>query len=106
VLAHCQGKRTFVMGDMAELGENAIDYHIQIGKAARQKGIETLLAVGKLSEHAVNAFGEGAIFYPNKDALVADLKKQLNAQSIILIKGSRSSAMEVVSNALTVREEA
>ncbi len=106
VLALCSGRRTFVMGDMAELGENAIDYHIQVGQTARQKGIESLLAVGKLSEHAVKAFGEGAIFYPNKEALVTDLKKHLNAQMTILVKGSRSAGMEVITQALTIREEA
>ncbi len=106
VLALCTGRRTFVMGDMAELGENAIDYHIQVGQTARQKGIESLLAVGKLSEHAVKAFGEGAIFYPSKEALVTDLKKHLDSQSTILVKGSRSAGMEVVTQALTIREEA
>ncbi len=106
VLAHCQGKRVFVMGDMAELGENAIEYHVEVGQNARQKGIERLLAVGKLSEHAVKAFGEGATFFSNKDDLVAALKTTLNAQTIILVKGSRSAKMEVVTNALTIREEA
>ncbi|MBN9288482.1 MAG: hypothetical protein BGO43_05810 [Gammaproteobacteria bacterium 39-13] len=106
VLANCQGKRTFVMGDMAELGENAINYHAEVGKVARQKGIERLLAVGKLSEHAVKAFGEGAKIYLSKDALVADLKGMLTSQSIVLIKGSRSSGMDVVTDALAIREEA
>ena len=106
VLANCQGKRTFVMGDMPELGENAVNYHAEVGKVARQKGIERLLAVGKLSEHAVKAFGEGAKIYLSKDALVADLKGMLTSQSIVLIKGSRSSGMDVVTDALAIREEA
>jgi UDP-N-acetylmuramoyl-tripeptide--D-alanyl-D-alanine ligase len=106
VLSQTQGKRVFVMGDMAELGDNAIDYHVQVGLAARQKGIEHLLAVGKLTEHAVNAFGQGGVFYPNKETLVTELKSLLNSQSIILVKGSRSAKMEVVTDALTVREGA
>ncbi len=100
VLAHCQGKRIFVMGDMAELGDNAIDYHVAVGQNAKEKGIERLLAVGKLTEHAVKAFGEGATFYPDKEALVMDLKSTLNSQTVILVKGSRSAKMEVVTNAL------
>ncbi len=106
VLAHCEGKKIFVLGDMAELGENAIEYHAQVGQQARQKGIDRLVAVGKLTEHAVKAFGEGATFYQNKDELVAALKASLNSQTVILVKGSRSAKMEVVTNALTVREEA
>lgn len=106
VLARCQGKKFFVMGDMAELGENAINYHSQIGQNAQQMGIDHLLAVGKLSEHAVNAFGKGAKHYPNKDALVSELKNMLSSSDVILVKGSRSSGMEFVSNALTIHEEA
>ncbi|MBS0290559.1 MAG: UDP-N-acetylmuramoyl-tripeptide--D-alanyl-D-alanine ligase [Proteobacteria bacterium] len=106
VLANYHGNRIFVMGDMAELGENADDYHMQIGQIARQKGIDRLLAVGKLTENTVKAFGEGATFYPTKEALVADLKNNLTSQSVILIKGSRSAKMEAVTSALTSHEEA
>ncbi len=105
VLAQCEGERLFVMGDMGELGEDSITYHAQIGEFAREKKIERLLAVGKLTEHAVKAFGQGAKMYPSKEALVDELKISLNAQATILIKGSRSAGMEVVTQALTIHEE-
>lgn len=105
VLSGCSGKRIFVMGDMAELGDDSMAYHTHIGKYARQKGIEALLAVGKFSQHAVEAFGDGAKIYASKEALVADLKGSLNAQTIVLVKGSRSAGMEIVTEALTLREE-
>ncbi|MGD9592896.1 MAG: glutamate ligase domain-containing protein, partial [Candidatus Berkiella sp.] len=106
VLSQCQGKKIFVMGDMAELGDNAIEYHALVGQDARKKGIDHILAVGKLSEHTVKAFGDGATFFQNKDDLVTALKNNLNAQTVILVKGSRSAKMEVITHALTVREEA
>lgn len=105
VLANCQGKKLFVMGDMAELGDDAALYHEQIGQRARQKGIESLFAIGKLSQHAVKAFGEGGKIYADKIVLVDELKRQLTHESIVLIKGSRSSGMEVVTHALAHHEE-
>ncbi|MGE3319933.1 MAG: UDP-N-acetylmuramoyl-tripeptide--D-alanyl-D-alanine ligase [Candidatus Berkiella sp.] len=105
VLGHCQGKKVFVMGDMAELGEDAVLYHEQIGQRAKEKGVQSLFAVGKLSQHAVKAFGEGAKMYPDKTLLVDELKDQLTQETIVLIKGSRSSGMEAVTNALAHHEE-
>jgi len=105
VLGHCQGKRVFVMGDMAELGEDAALYHERIGQRAKEKGVQSLFAVGKLSQHAVNAFGIGAKIYPDKALLVDELKRQLTHETIVLVKGSRSSGMEVVTNALAHHEE-
>lgn len=104
VLAGCQGERLFVMGDMAELGPDAASYHEQIGQFARQKGVNRLFAVGKLSAHAVQAFGNGAQIYANKEELIQDLKPLITQQSIILIKGSRSAGMEIVTQALTLSE--
>jgi len=105
VLAGCQGKKLFVMGDMAELGEDAALYHEQIGQRAKENGIESLFAVGKLSQFAVKAFGQGGKSYLDKTLLVDDLKRQLTDQTIVLIKGSRSSGMEVVIHALAHHED-
>lgn len=103
VLAGCKGQTVFVMGDMAELGENAADYHARVGAYAREKGISQLLAVGTFSELAANAFGKGAIWYPTKEALVEALKDQMASHTVVLIKGSRSSQMEVVTKAIVQR---
>lgn len=105
VLAGCQGKKLFVMGDMAELGANAEHYHEQIGQSARQKGITSLFAVGRLSQYAVAAFGEGGKSYPDKTVLVDELKRQLTDETVVLVKGSRSSGMEVVTHALAHQED-
>lgn len=105
VLTHCVGEKIFVMGDMAELGENAADYHAKIGQYAREKGISQLFAVGKWSEQAVIAFGQGAKWYPSQEALVQELKDHMNAESVILVKGSRSSRMEGITQAIIQGKE-
>lgn len=105
VLTNCNGQKIFVMGDMAELGENAADYHANIGQYAREKGISQLFAVGKWSEQAVMAFGKGAKWYPSQEALVEALKDHMTADTVILVKGSRSSRMEGITQAIIQGKE-
>lgn len=96
VLAQAPGKRVFVLGDMGELGAGAEQFHREIGVAARELGIERMLALGKLSAVAVREFGTGAQHFDSIKALGAVLEKELDAQTTVLIKGSRFMKMERV----------
>ena len=99
-LAAEPGERVLVMGDMAELGSDAARLHGEIGTLARRSGIERLHAVGPLSAAAVEAFGRGAHHHAGQDALVQALQDELRGGVVLLVKGSRSSAMERVVHAL------
>ncbi|CNE70403.1 UDP-N-acetylmuramoyl-tripeptide--D-alanyl-D-alanine ligase [Yersinia nurmii] len=101
VLADMPGYRVMVVGDMAELGETAEDCHRQVGEAARLAGVDKVLSVGKLSQLISNACGNGEHFQ-DKSALTARLAALLSEHQVItvLIKGSRSAAMESVVQAL------
>jgi UDP-N-acetylmuramoyl-tripeptide--D-alanyl-D-alanine ligase len=96
VLAQAEGKRIFVLGDMGELGVDAAKFHSEIGIAARELGIEKLCALGTLSVEAVREFGAGAQHFTNIEALNAALNNELDAQTTVLIKGSRFMKMERV----------
>ncbi len=96
VLADMQGETVLVLGDMAELGEHAEKLHAEIGSKAKAAGIKSLYATGKLSANTVTAFGENGFYFENKNALIDALKESLTADSVVLIKGSRSAAMEEV----------
>ena len=99
-LAGESGERVLVMGDMAELGADAERLHADVGALAKRSGIERLLAVGRLSRAAVAAFGDGATHYADQAALVDALRGGLRGGMALLVKGSRSSAMERVVGAL------
>jgi UDP-N-acetylmuramoyl-tripeptide--D-alanyl-D-alanine ligase len=100
VLAGVTGKRILVMGDMGEVGEAAAQFHDEIGGHAKSCGIEMLLALGSLSADAVHNFGEGARHFDNVETLIAALKPELDANTTVLVKGSRFMRMERVVNAI------
>ena len=104
VLSAAQGNKVLVMGDMAELGEKAMQMHEEIGAYAQQKGLDALYSVGLLSAVAANKFG-GTHYDSKQDVIdaLANLCAQ-KTQTTILIKGSRSSGMDEVVNAISNKE--
>ena len=96
VLADTQGDTVLVLGDMAELGSDAAKLHADIGTKAKAAGISRLYATGKLSENTAEAFGENGFYFKNKNELIKTLIKTLTGSETVLIKGSRSAAMEEV----------
>ncbi|MDC9593705.1 UDP-N-acetylmuramoyl-tripeptide--D-alanyl-D-alanine ligase [Xenorhabdus sp. IM139775] len=101
VLAQMPGYRVMVVGDMGELGAQAIACHREVGEAVASTNINKVLSVGALSTHISDASGRGQHF-ADKAELVAALLPLLEQHEMIsiLIKGSRSAAMEEVVNIL------
>jgi len=101
VLAAAGGPTVLVFGDMGELGELAPDFHAEIGRYAKERGIGRLLALGEDSVHAVAAFGEGARHYATLEDLLAALRSLAWPGATVLVKGSRFMQMFRVVAALT-----
>jgi len=97
VLASCPGPTALVLGDMGEVGAQGAEFHAEVGRYAREKGIDALLALGSASRESVAGFGEGAKHFADWNEISASLK---GAQTI-LVKGSRFMRMERVVAALT-----
>jgi UDP-N-acetylmuramoyl-tripeptide--D-alanyl-D-alanine ligase len=91
-----------VLGDMAELGETAEVLHAQIGSAAKTQGIDALYTCGRLSAATSAAFGPQARHFNTRDELILALKQNSAANQRILVKGSRSSRMDEIVNALVL----
>ncbi|RUR19957.1 UDP-N-acetylmuramoyl-tripeptide--D-alanyl-D-alanine ligase [Legionella sp. km535] len=96
VLALRPGKRIFVFGDMGELGEWATQHHQEVGLAAKQLGIDQLLSCGTHSLLASQAFGAQGHHFSSQEELVQNLLDELSDNTTVLVKGSRSSAMEKI----------
>lgn len=101
VLSEMPGYRVMVVGDMAELGDEVEECHREVGEAARLAGIDKVLSTGKLSKTISDASGAGEHF-TDKAAVTARLQELLAEQPVItiLVKGSRSAAMEQVVQSL------
>lgn len=93
VLASCSGRRRVVLGSMLELGEQAQQYHRDMGSKARALGIDELWAVGELAQLAAEAFGESSHGYPTVEALLAAHPNCNNANTV-LVKASRGAALD------------
>ncbi|MFC2562343.1 MAG: UDP-N-acetylmuramoyl-tripeptide--D-alanyl-D-alanine ligase, partial [Kingella oralis] len=90
VLAELPVPRIFVMGDMGELGDDeAPALHAEIGRYARDKGIEAAYFVGDFSVEAAEAFGVAGLWFAAKDPLQQVLVHELPEQASVLVKGSR-----------------
>lgn len=96
VLASFPGKRILAVGDMRELGDNAVSLHDEIGAYAKEKNIDAIYAIGDLCKNTVAAFGQQARHFSSHENLLAALKQNIDAQSTVLVKGSRSMRMEIV----------
>lgn len=95
ILAGFSGRTVLVLGDMGELGAWAEQGHRDVGEYARGK-VTALYAVGPLMTHAVAAFGAGALHFADQAELIAALAAEQSPETTLLIKGSRSAAMENV----------
>jgi UDP-N-acetylmuramoyl-tripeptide--D-alanyl-D-alanine ligase len=95
-LGSLPGYRIAVLGAMAELGSEADVLHREIGEFARRQGIDRLLAVGPEGNAYQQGFGEGCDVCASHGEAVSRLRAVTDSPLSVLVKGSRSSAMDQV----------
>lgn len=103
ILTAFPGRKVLVLGDIGELGDWAEQGHRDVGQYAAGK-VDALYAVGPLMAHAVEAFGQDARHFASQAELIEALRAEHDKNTTILIKGSRSAAMENVVAALCATE--
>ncbi|MDJ0739893.1 MAG: UDP-N-acetylmuramoyl-tripeptide--D-alanyl-D-alanine ligase [Gammaproteobacteria bacterium] len=91
-----------VVGDMAELGNDADELHRSTGESIRESGVRRVFAVGPHSRFIVEGFGSGARWFEGVEELITELRGEIEAAAPgnLLVKGSRSMRMERVLDAL------
>jgi len=100
VLAEERGRKVFVMGDMGELGAESDAMHAEVGRFAKEAGVDALMALGEGARHAVQSFGRGAAHFEDADSLRKAAEREAAAGAAILVKGSRFMRMERIAEAL------
>jgi UDP-N-acetylmuramoyl-tripeptide--D-alanyl-D-alanine ligase len=107
LLASHASPRLLVMGDMGEVGDEGPRFHAEVGAHARERGIETLFALGDASGGTVDAFGVGARHFTSMESLIAAVAAWVDASvrpRTVVVKGSRFMRMERVVAALAADE--
>ncbi|MGW7516739.1 UDP-N-acetylmuramoyl-tripeptide--D-alanyl-D-alanine ligase [Streptomyces sp. NPDC054796] len=107
------GRRTWaVLGEMAELGDEALAEHDAVGRLAVRLNVSKLVAVGGreagwLDMGAKNegSWGEESVHVSDAEAAVDLLRAELRPGDVVLVKASRSVGLERVANALLDSDE-
>lgn len=97
-----------VLGEMAELGEDAISEHDGIGRLAVRLDVSRLIVVG--SGRSAGAMHHGAVMegswgsestqVPDADAALALLREELGPGDVVLVKASNSAGLGPLADAL------
>ena len=95
-LGQRSGKTMLVLGDIAELGSAAEDIMERLGADVRSLDVDLLVTVGELARRAADGFGEGASRAADKQEAANMAAEILRQGGTVLVKGSRSAAMEEV----------
>ncbi|MGW1492858.1 UDP-N-acetylmuramoyl-tripeptide--D-alanyl-D-alanine ligase [Streptomyces sp. NPDC002402] len=103
-----QGRRTWaVLGQMAELGGEALAEHDAVGRLAVRLNVSKLVAVGgreaswlQLGAYNEGSWGEESVHVSDAQAAVDLLRSELRPGDVVLVKASRSVGLERVAQAL------
>ena len=94
-----------ILGDMLELGENEIDYHIDVLNYLLDKKIKLIYLYGERMKKAYDIFMKSKSeeyrfwYYPTKEGIVESLKN-IRMEKVILLKASRGTALEDIINSI------
>jgi UDP-N-acetylmuramoyl-tripeptide--D-alanyl-D-alanine ligase len=96
VLQEQASPTVLVVGDMAELGDSAADWHQQVGAYARCHQIDQVLAVGEFAPAVCAGYQQACQSFQAVGELLEHLKTHVIDQGTVLVKGSRSMRLEQV----------
>lgn len=97
-----------VLGEMAELGEDAITEHDRIGRLAVRLDVSRLIVVGTgrsmsaMHQGAVmeGSWGSESVLVPDADAALALLQAELAPGDVVLVKASNAAGLGALADAL------
>jgi UDP-N-acetylmuramoyl-tripeptide--D-alanyl-D-alanine ligase len=100
----CLGRRIAVLGDMAELGVHTQAAHLEIGRKTAELGALWLITVGKMASLTAQAAREAGLRDVTECRDVAEataaLKEMARKGDVILLKASRVTGLERLSESL------
>jgi UDP-N-acetylmuramoyl-tripeptide--D-alanyl-D-alanine ligase len=95
------GRRVFICGDMAELGDLSEQLHLELAADIIKAEVHLMLAVGKSAKIAAGAAKNAAEYdlhtkcFEDTFSACNNLHKFIKVHDIVLVKGSRTSKLEL-----------
>lgn len=102
VLATMPSPHILVAGEMGELGDKSRDYHEEVLRYAKDKGIDALYLIGKPMKDAMGAAGDAAHFYATRENLTRAVQEAIQTPCTVLIKASHYVGLDAVVRAVTI----
>lgn len=102
-LAREEGRLVAVLGDMAECGTYAEQVHRQLAHDLKENGIQTVFSTGRWMyylDQEAKQLGLKSYYAEQKSELIHLLKAGLHAEDTVLVKGSNSTGMQAVVEAI------
>ena len=93
-LSKIEGTKIVLMGDMVELGKDSNFFHKEIGEYAKKLNIDKFISLGVDSKLASDVFSQDGKHFTDQNSLKSYLNNNIESNSYILIKGSRSAQLE------------
>ena len=85
-------KKLLILGDMKELGENSLNYHIELLEYILKKKLSNVIICGELLKIALDKISNKNILNMDDiNSIIEFAKNNLKNNDIVLIKGSNSS---------------
>lgn len=94
------GRHVAILGDMRELGEGAEELHREVGRYAKEKGVERLYTCGPLAQFFAEEAGEIARHFESREALIEALPELLQKGDVVLVKASLAMRFMEVAEAV------
>jgi UDP-N-acetylmuramoyl-tripeptide--D-alanyl-D-alanine ligase len=100
-LAAMDGRRVAILGDMAELGDSSASAH----RSLNLEGIEKIFLIGQHMRTLSGKYAQARCFSDTDEAIAYFRTFRAQGNDIILIKASRSMALDRIVSLLTTTQE-
>lgn len=108
IAARREAPLVVILGDMRELGEHSAEAHRQVGALTAEAGAFLFIGCGESMHDAIevaSARGIDTLWFENAIECDGGIADRLPLHAVVLVKGSRSMAMERVIQPLLAGEE-
>lgn len=104
VLSNIKSRRKIaILGTMRELGDESYNAHFSIGKYAKEKGVDVLIASGEFSNAYSDGFNDELNYKElgTNDEIIDFMHNFIEKDDTILVKASRAMKFDIIVKSLT-----